>query len=99
VVTVIEVPHQFNPASVMRLDGERLKPFIDGPLILRRQDKPPAFARNGPAVLVVRREVLERGSLYGDDCRPLVMSADESVDVDSAADFEALERLLARSPR
>ncbi len=99
VVTVIEVPHQFNPASVMRLDGERLKPFIDGPLILRRQDKPPAFARNGPAVLVVRREVLERGSLYGDDCRPLVMSADESVDVDSAADFDELERLLARSPR
>jgi CMP-N,N'-diacetyllegionaminic acid synthase len=99
VVTVIEVPHQFNPASVMRLDGERLKPFIDGPLILRRQDKPQAFARNGPAVLVVRREVLERGSLYGDDCRPLVMSADESVDVNSAADFEELERLLARSPR
>jgi CMP-N,N'-diacetyllegionaminic acid synthase len=99
VVTVVEVPHQFNPASVMRLDGERLKPFIDGPLILRRQDKPRAFARNGPAVLVVRTSVLERGSLYGDDCRPLVMSAEESVDVDTAADFELLERLLARSPR
>jgi CMP-N,N'-diacetyllegionaminic acid synthase len=99
VVTVVEVPHQFNPASVMRLEGERLKPFVDGPLILRRQDKPRAFARNGPAVLVVRTSVLERGSLYGDDCRPLVMSAEESVDVDTAADFELLERLLARSPR
>ncbi len=99
VVTVVEVPHQFNPASVMRLDGERLKPFIDGPLILRRQDKPRAFARNGPAVLVVRTAVLERGSLYGDDCRPLIMSAEESVDVDSADDLATLERLLARSPR
>lgn len=99
VVTVVEVPHQFNPASVMRLEGERLRPFLDGPMILRRQDKPPAFARNGPAVLVVRTDVLERGSLYGDDCRPLVMSPEESVDVDSAADFETLERLLARSPR
>ena len=99
VVTVVEVPHQFNPASVMRLEGERLKPFVDGPLILRRQDKLRAFARNGPAVLVVRTSVLERGSLYGDDCRPLVMSAEESVDVDTAADLELLERLLARSPR
>ena len=99
VVTVVEVPHQFNPASVMRLDGERLKPFLDGPMILRRQDKPQAFARNGPAVLVVRTTVLERGSLYGDDCRPLVMSAEESLDVDTAADFDTLERLLARSPR
>ena len=33
------------------------------------------YARNGPAVLAVRAAVLERGSLYGDDCRPLVMTA------------------------
>jgi CMP-N,N'-diacetyllegionaminic acid synthase len=99
VVTVVEVPHQYNPASVMRLDGERLKPFLHGPLILRRQDKPRVFARNGPAVLVVRTDVLDRDSLYGDDCRPLLMSAEESVDVDTADDFEVIERLLARSPR
>lgn len=99
VVTVVEVPHQYNPASVMRLDGERLKAFLEGPPILRRQDKPRLFARNGPAVLAVRTDVLERGSLYGDDCRPLLMSPEESVDIDAAADFDALERLLARSPR
>lgn len=99
VVTVVEVPHQFNPVSVLRLEGERLTPFLDGPPILRRQDKPRVFARNGPAVLAVRSAVLERGSLYGDDCRPLLMSPEESVDVDTAADFELLERLLARAPR
>lgn len=99
VVTVVEVPHQFNPASVMRLEGERLKPFLDGPMVLRRQDKPRVFARNGPAVLAVRTGVLERGSLYGDDCRPILMSIEESVDVDTEADFELLERLLARSSR
>ncbi len=99
VVTVVDVPHQFNPVSVMRLEGERLKPFLEGPPVLRRQDKPRVFARNGPAVLAVRAMVLDAGSLYGDDCRPLIMSAEESVDVDSEADFELLERLLARSPR
>jgi CMP-N-acetylneuraminic acid synthetase len=96
VVSVIEVPHQFNPVSVMRLEGDRLVSFLEGPAILRRQDKPRVFARNGPAVLAVRASVLESGSLYGNDCRPLLMSPEESLDVDTLADFELLEYLLAR---
>jgi CMP-N,N'-diacetyllegionaminic acid synthase len=96
VVTVVEVPHQFNPVSVMRLEGERLVPFHDGPPVLRRQDKPRVFARNGPAVLAVRTAVLERGSLYGDDVRPLLMTAEESLDIDAEADLELLEWHLAR---
>ena len=97
VVTVVEVPHQFNPVSVMRLDGERLRPYADGPLVTRRQEKPRVFARNGPAVLAVRTAVLDAGSLYGDDCRPLVMGAEESIDVDTAADLELAGFYLSRS--
>ena len=96
VVSVVEVPHQFNPISVMRLDGDRLMPFIEGPAVLRRQDKPRVYARNGPAVLAVRTSVLERGSLYGEDCRPLVMAAEESIDLDTPLDFDVLDYLLAR---
>jgi CMP-N,N'-diacetyllegionaminic acid synthase len=90
VVSVVEVPHQFNPVSVLRLDGDRLQPFMEGPLVTRRQDKPKVFARNGPAVLAVRAPVLERGSLYGDDCRALIMSADDSLDIDSPRDLVEL---------
>jgi CMP-N,N'-diacetyllegionaminic acid synthase len=97
VVTVVEVPHQFNPVSVMRLEGGRLVPFLPGPLLFRRQDKPRVFARNGPAVLAVRVSVLERGSLYGDDVRPLLMAPEESVDIDTPADLDLVEFLLARS--
>ena len=99
VVSVVEVPHQFNPVSVMTLEGDRLKPFVPGPLVTRRQDKPRVFARNGPAVLVTRCAVLAAGSLYGDDCRPLVMDAATSVDIDSAADLDYAEYLLSRAPR
>lgn len=99
VVSVVEVPHQFSPAAVMTLDGDRLAPFLPGPQVLRRQDKPRVFARNGPAVAAIRRSVLERGSLYGDDPRALVMTPEESLDVDSQADLDYLEFLLARSPR
>jgi CMP-N-acetylneuraminic acid synthetase len=99
VVSVTEVPHQFNPVSVMALEDGRLTPFAAGPPILRRQDKPRVFARNGPAVLAVRVTTLDRGSLYGEDCRALVMSAEESVDIDSAADLEYAEFLMTRASR
>jgi CMP-N-acetylneuraminic acid synthetase len=97
VVSVVEVPHQFNPVSVLRLEGERLTPFLDAPPVLRRQDKPRVFARNGPAVLVVRASVLEGGSLYGQDCRPLLMTSEDSLDIDSPSDLDRIERVLARS--
>jgi CMP-N,N'-diacetyllegionaminic acid synthase len=96
VVSVVEVPHQFSPVSVMRLEDGRLRPFVDGPFVGRRQDKPPLFARNGPAVLAVRKWVLDAGSLYGHDCRPLVMSAAESIDVDGPDDLALAEFMLSK---
>ena len=96
VVSVVEVPHQFNPVSVMRIEQDRLVPFIDGPLVLRRQDKPRVFARNGPAVLAVRTSVLQSGALYGHDVRPLLMTAEDSLDVDTVGDLELAEYFLSR---
>jgi CMP-N-acetylneuraminic acid synthetase len=96
VVSVVEVPHQYNPLSVMTLDGGRLYPYSPGPLVTRRQDKPRVYARNGPAVLAVRTSVLEGGSLYGQDTRALVMDRRESVDVDDAWDLEILELMLSK---
>jgi CMP-N-acetylneuraminic acid synthetase len=95
VVSVVEVPHQFTPASIMRLEGERLRPF-DGSSATRRQDKPRVYARNGPAVLAVRARVLEGASFYDGDCRALVMDPADSVDVDSSWDLELLECILMR---
>jgi len=96
VVTVVEVPHQFSPVSVLRIDDGRLRPFQDGPKPTRRQDKPRLYARNGPAVLAVRAAVVAAGSLYGDDSRPLVMPMRDSHDIDSADDLELIELLLSR---
>ena len=95
VVSVVEVPHQFNPVSVMRLAGGRLRPYEDHPPVTRRQDKPLLYARNGPAVLAVRAPILEAGSLYGEDCRPYVMSAADSLDIDTADDLRFVELVLS----
>ena len=96
VVSVVEVPHAFSPVSVMRLVEDRLVPYVAGPAPTRRQDKPRVYARNGPAVLAVRSAVLERGSLYGEHVRPLVMTPEESVDIDTPFDFELAAWLLTR---
>ena len=71
VVSVVEVPHQFNPTSVMRIEEGLLKPFLDAPTATSRQDKPRVYARNGPAVLATRVQVIKEGSLYGRQSWPL----------------------------
>ena len=97
VVSVVEVPHQYNPVSVMKIENGRLVTFLtgEGTHILRRQDKPKVYARNGPAVLVTRRAVLERtSSLYGEQLLPYIMDWPESLDVDTGMDLLVAELFL-----
>jgi CMP-N-acetylneuraminic acid synthetase len=96
VVSVVAVPHQFTPGSLMRLEGERLVSLTNDPVATRRQDKPVLYARNGPAVLVTRVPVLASARLYGDDTRPYEMSREDSIDIDDAFDLEMAEALFAR---
>lgn len=97
VVSVIETPHQFNPVSVMRIKDGSLTPYMQGPQILRRQDKPKVYSRNGPAVLAVRTEtILKKNSLYGDHIRPLVMLPEESIDIDTPFDLKIAECILRK---
>jgi CMP-N-acetylneuraminic acid synthetase len=89
VVSVVAVPHNFNPVSVMQQDENGfLVPFISGEMILQRQRKPLVYARNGPALLGVRRAVLEAGNLYGDKVLPYEMGKAASIDIDEPQDLE-----------
>ena len=96
VLSVVEVPHQFTPGSLMELRDGRLEP-IASPGALRRQDKPVLYARNGPAVLALRPERLG-DDLYGGDCRPYLMELRDSIDVDGPLELELAEALLRQSP-
>ena len=97
VVSVVELPRHLSPDYVMKIDGEVLRPFLaEGARVTRRQDARPAYVRDG-TVYAFRRQTLERfGNIYGDVCRPLMVSADESLSIDSPADWDAAEKLLAR---
>jgi CMP-N,N'-diacetyllegionaminic acid synthase len=97
VVTVIEVPRHLSPDYVMRIEDGHLKPFLpDGARVTRRQDARPAYSRDG-TVYAFRRSTIEKsGGIYGDDCRPLLIDACDSLSIDSPADWDEAERLLAR---
>ena len=61
----------------------------------RRQDARPAYVRDG-TVYACWRETLERfGSIYGNDCRPLLVDPHESLSIDSIDDWSEAERRLA----
>jgi CMP-N,N'-diacetyllegionaminic acid synthase len=91
VVSVVEVPHQFRPESLMAVEDGRLVALGDA---RRRQDKQPVYARNGPAVLVVRPERLG-DDLYEGDTRAYVMAPRDSIDVDGPFELQLAELLLA----
>ena len=97
IVSVVPVPHNCIPESVMVLgDDERLRAYLSEARLLPRQRKPRYYARNGPAVLVTRTKVVMGGELYGPVTRPLIMDRTHSVDIDSQEDLSYAEVLLAR---
>jgi len=92
VVSVVAVPHRFSPDALMDV--------VDGRVVARggtrtRQEKEVVYARNGPAVLAVRSDRLG-DDLYAGDCRPYLMDARDSLDVDDAFDLELADLLLRR---
>ena len=100
VVSVVEVPRHLSPDYVMRIDEGRLQPFLpDGARVTRRQDARPAYSRDG-TVYAFRRATLEKfGGIYGEDCRPLLIDARQSLSIDTQDDWDDAVRILTNSQR
>ncbi len=92
VVSVVEVPHHFSPDYVMRVSEGRLLPFLpEGEPLTRRQEVRPAYCRDGTVYAVRRNVLMEDGSIYGANCHPLILSEQDSVTLDTLADWELAE--------
>ena len=88
VVSVVEVPHQYNPHSVYSLNGNgELNPFNEKKFNTR-QDKQIFYARNGPAILVVKPSTILNNELYGSSCLPYFMKKEDSLDIDTKEDLD-----------
>jgi CMP-N-acetylneuraminic acid synthetase len=96
VMTVLPVPHQYNPhwSYFREDDGSLLLSTGEPEPISRRQELPAAFHREG-SVYVVRRDVLmEKNSLYGARLLGYPVDPGLSVNIDDPDQLRRAEELL-----
>ncbi len=96
VVTMLPVPHEFNPHWVYEPQPDGTMRLFTGETnpIPRRQQLPPAFHREG-SVYITRRDVLmNENSLFGSRVVGYPMRRENSVNIDTPADLRRAEELL-----
>jgi CMP-N-acetylneuraminic acid synthetase len=99
VVSVLPVPHEYNPHWVYFQDDTGALHISTGEAqpIPRRQDLPPAFHRDGSVYVTTRDVLMERNSLFGDRLVGYPMDPAHSVNIDLPEDWQVAEELLRRS--
>lgn len=96
-VSVMAVPHRFHPDSIMRMEEDMLLPLkASGDIILRRQDLPMLYARNGPAILILTPAQIRRGQLYSGRTVAYEMPEVDSLDIDTSEDLLLAEMILTK---
>lgn len=91
-VSIVPVPHNMVPESIMKMEDEYLIPYMDSK-INRRQEKPSYYARNGAAIYISHSEILNH-DILGKKILPYKMDEDSSIDIDSIEDLKKAELLI-----
>lgn len=88
-VSVLPVPHEFNPHWVFESNNEGFLHLATGDteIIKRRQDLPPAYFRDG-SIYITKTTVIKNGSFYGDKLSYIENDADFYVNVDTLKDWD-----------
>jgi len=95
VASVVEVPQHYAPDFVLKLEEGKLKPFLEGgEKVTRRQDTRAAYSRDGTIYAFWRDVFIHKRSIYGDDCRPLVIPRDMSCNLDTMEDWGEVEQKI-----
>ncbi len=93
-VSVIEVPHHFNPHWVFETTDNKFLKLATGEqeIIAQRQALPKAYIRDG-AIFLTKTEVLMNcNSLYGEKIAYVVFDPHRYLDLDTVEDWEYAER-------
>ncbi|MDX1761115.1 MAG: acylneuraminate cytidylyltransferase family protein [Christiangramia sp.] len=94
-VSVREVPAEFNPHWVFEKENGGLKIATgEKEIISRRQELPKAYHRDGAIYLTKTEVLLEQNSLYGKNIGFIDTTGDPYVNIDTVQDWEEAERLL-----
>lgn len=98
VISVMKVPHEYNPNWVywQKENGEMVLTTGENEPIPRRQDLPPAFHREGSIYLTKTEVLLNYGNLYGKTVRGYEIDSNNSVNIDTIEDWHSAESLFAK---
>ncbi|KAA3632368.1 MAG: acylneuraminate cytidylyltransferase family protein [Bacteroidetes bacterium] len=97
-VSVKEVPHQFNPHWTFKVNNSGFLQIATGDqeIISRRQELPKVFHRDG-SIYLTKTEVLKNHqSLYGKTISYILSPESSFVNIDSVEDWEQAELLAAQ---
>jgi CMP-N-acetylneuraminic acid synthetase len=99
VVTVCRIPEEYHPRWALEKGSGGWLRFVGGQGVPpRRQELPAAYHREG-SVYVSRRRVLVEGSLYGERLAGYEVSGEETVNLDTEADWRRAEGMIAEMGR
>jgi CMP-N,N'-diacetyllegionaminic acid synthase len=92
-------PAASHPLRCFRVDGDVMRPFVDGAGVqVRSQDLPPAYVVSGALYVIAPHDLRARRSFYGDDVVPLVVDQiAERIDIDTEEDWKFAEAILGSS--
>lgn len=86
-ISVLPVPHQYNPYWTFKKENDILKSVIDvGEIISRRQELPQTFHRDG-SIYITRVETVKTGTFYGETTGYIENNSDFHVNIDTKTDW------------
>jgi CMP-N,N'-diacetyllegionaminic acid synthase len=95
VVSVTKLPSHCSPDYVMKIKDGRLSNFLpEGVRVTRRQEARPAYVRDGTVYAFRRDLAMNDHTIYGADCRALIVPPEESLSIDTEEDWMLAERRL-----
>ena len=94
-VSVLPVPHEYNPHWVFEKDKEGLLQIATGEneIIKRRQELPQAFFRDG-AIYLTKIASIKKGTFYGEKLGYIESNPDLYVNIDTMEDWIKAEQKL-----
>lgn len=99
-ISVLPVPHEFNPHWVFEPDKDGLLHIATGDTVIipRRQELPRAFFRDGAIYITKASVILNQNSLYGGRITYIENEIEQHVNIDTPKDWELAEAKAKQNP-
>jgi CMP-N,N'-diacetyllegionaminic acid synthase len=97
-ISVLPVPHQFNPHWVFEIDNQEHLKIATGEkhIISRRQELPKSYYRDGAIYLIKTEIIRNANSLFGNTISYIESKPDFFVNIDTLEDWQLAESIIVK---